>query len=86
MDVERTLNWADNMDLNFTLKKNSTLTAVITKPLLPGFEQPVIKNKRLQAGNNTLRIDTKALKLKKGNYVITLYYQNRNTYVWISAE
>jgi hypothetical protein len=86
MQIERSFKFTDKIKLDFKIKTNTFLSVVITKPLEPGFEKVVVKNKRVFAGKNNLMVDTKALGLKKGNYVITFYYANRNTYVWIMEE
>ena len=86
MKIERSFKFTDKIKLDFDINTNTFLSATITKPLEPGFEKFVIKNKRVFAGKNNLLIDTKALALKKGNYVLTLYYGNQNTYVWIMEE
>lgn len=86
MEVERSFKFTEKISIDFTLKKNAFVTAVITKPLEPGFEKLVIKNKRCYQGKNNLVVDTKTLGLKKGNYVLTLYYHGRNSFVWITEE
>jgi hypothetical protein len=86
MQGERSIKFSDKIKYPFKLKHSGTLTAIITKPLEPGFEKLVIKEKRVVDGDNVLEIDTKKLGLKKGNYVLTLYYHYRNSFVWITEE
>lgn len=86
MQVERSFKFADKITVNFNMKHNTFITAVITKPLEPGFEKVIEKNKRVYEGNNSLVLDTKSAGLKKGSYVLTLYYGGRNTFVWITED
>lgn len=86
VEIERSWKFAEQIKLIFKSKQVGMLTAVITKPLEPGFEKLVIKDKKMLEGTNELLVDTKKLGLKKGNYVLTLYYRNRNSYVWITEE
>ena len=86
IELERSFKFADKISLDYKLKHNAIVTAVITKPLEPGYEKVVVKDLRAYEGKNTLLIDTKANNLKKGNYVLTLYYNNRNAFVWITEE
>jgi hypothetical protein len=86
MQVERSFKFADKITINFNVKHNALVTAVITKPLEPGFEKVIEKNKRVYEGNNKLVLDTKLAGLKKGSYVLTLYYGGRNTFVWITED
>jgi hypothetical protein len=86
IEAERSFSFADKIKMDYIIKQNAFITAVITKPLEPGFEKPVVKNKRVFEGKNTLVIDTKALGLKKGNYTLTLYYHGRNSFYWITGE
>ena len=86
IEIERSFKFADKVTIDFTAKQNAFITAVITKPLEPGFEKVVVKEKRIYEGKNSLTIDAKLNGLKKGNYVLTLYYNDRNTFVWINEE
>lgn len=86
LEIERSFTFSDKINIDFNIKRNAFLTAVITKPLEPGFERIMVKEKRMYEGKNSLLIDTKAAGLKKGNYVLTLYYNGRNTFVWINEE
>jgi hypothetical protein len=86
IQIERSFKFADKIKIDFNIKQNAFITAAITKPLQPGFEKIVVKEKRVYEGKNSLLIDTKLAGLKKGNYVLTLYYNGRNTFVWINEE
>jgi hypothetical protein len=83
LTIEKTFLFAGKIAIPFTIKAKTLLTAIITKPLEPKFEKFVIKNKAYLAGSNKLIIDTKLLGLKKGNYILTLYYQGQNKFAWI---
>lgn len=86
LQLERSFKFEDKISIDYNIPKNALVTAIITKPLEPGFEKLVVKEKRSYEGKNNLVIDTKALGLKRGNYVLTLYYNNRNSFVWITEE
>ena len=86
LQLERSFKFEDKISIDYTIPKNALVTAIITKPLEPGFEKLVVKEKRSYEGKNNLVMDTKALGLKRGNYVLTLYYNNRNSFVWITEE
>lgn len=86
MEIERSFKFSDKISMDYKIKHNAFITAVITKPLEPGFEKIIAKDKRAYEGKNNLVLDTKLNGLKKGNYVLTLYYNNRNTFVWINEE
>jgi hypothetical protein len=83
LTLEKTFLFAHKIIVPFNLEKNANITAIITKPLEPKFEKLIIKNKHYLAGNNKLIIDTKALGLRKGNYILTLYYNGQNKFAWI---
>ncbi|PBQ32502.1 hypothetical protein CNR22_12205 [Sphingobacteriaceae bacterium] len=86
IEIARSFKFEDKIDLDFKIKNNALITAVVTKPLEPGFEKIIFKDRRVYGGANKLSIDTKLAGLKKGNYVLTLYYNNRNSFVWITEE
>jgi hypothetical protein len=62
------------------------LTAVLTKPVAPGFEKKLFKNKRFGAGMNSFEINSKGLGLTKESYILTLYCNNKNIFSWIVNE
>lgn len=80
---EKTISFNNLLKLEFTSRVNTTVSAVITKPLDAGFEIIIFKNRKIKAGNNKLLIDTKKLGLKKETYVLTLYYNNKNSFIWL---
>ncbi len=86
LEIQRTFSWAKDIKIDFTIKKNTQFTAVITKPLEAGFEKTVIRNKKIKKGKNHLIIDTESLGLPKGNYTLTLYHDHKNEFVWIIDE
>jgi hypothetical protein len=86
LSVEKTITFSDTLTLNFNSGQPLALSAVIYKPLEPTFEKLVFKHKVFAAGSNRLLINTGSLNLKRGNYVLCLYYNNRNTYVWIVED
>lgn len=84
--IEKTFKYAKKIKINFSLMEETTISASITKPLDANFEKIVLKDKKFNAGNNLLLINTKKTGLQKGNYILTLYYNNKNNYVWITQE
>ncbi|MES2678388.1 MAG: sialidase family protein [Bacteroidota bacterium] len=86
IEIQKTFTWSAKMKIDFTLKNNAEVSAVITKPLEAGFEKTVAKNKKMRKGRNSLVVDTTKLGLQKGNYTLTLYYKHNNTFVWIIEE
>jgi hypothetical protein len=86
LQMTKSFGFADRIILPFYSGKNIRLDADITKPLEPGFRRLVFEQKRFRRGNHSLNIDTRALGLPKGNYILTLYYRGMNSYVWILAE
>lgn len=86
MKTERSFVYQDRQTIDFEMPSNALLSVTITKPLEPGFEKVVFKNKPVFQGKNKLIVDFKALHLKKANYIITCYYRDRNTFFWITEE
>lgn len=86
VQTERSLKFSDKIYMACVFPKNAIVSAVITKPLEPGFEKWIFKNKRVFAGKNQIILDMKSAGIKRGNYIVTLYYNSRNSYVWITDE
>lgn len=86
IQMARSFAFSDTINVNFTLKHTGRVSAIITKPLEPGFEKWIIRNKKFRQGRHTLVIKTRPAGLKKGNYTLTLYYDHRNTYSWVIDE
>lgn len=84
--MERSFPFAKKISITFDSPVEGKYTALITQPLLPGKEVVAAKDSPLVKGSNTLLIDTKKAGLKKGNYVLTFYHNNRNSFVWITGE
>ncbi|MBI2721791.1 MAG: exo-alpha-sialidase [Bacteroidetes bacterium] len=86
IELEKTFNFSEEINIKFNAKKDVEITAVITKPLEAGFEKVIIKNKKFKTGKNTLQIKTKDLELLKDSYIVTLYYNNKSSFTWIIKE
>jgi hypothetical protein len=86
LTFEKTITFSEKMSFIFSSLVGTKVTAVITKPLLAGFEKIVVKDLVVKKGNNQLLIDTKKLGLQKGNYILTLYYNGKNDFAWITEE
>ncbi len=84
--IEKTFKYEEKITIDFSLKEKTEIVAEISKPLDPGFAGIVLKKKKYKAGANQIRLKTKKLHLVKGSYVLTLYYKNKNSYVWITEE
>ncbi|MCW3076900.1 MAG: hypothetical protein JWO32_1509 [Bacteroidetes bacterium] len=86
IEIAKSFPYSEEMKFNFILKKSSEVSVAITKPLEPGFEKIVFKNKKYKEGNNTLKLNIKELGLQKGNYILTVYSDNSNSFTWITQE
>jgi hypothetical protein len=82
--VEKSFSYAAKIKIGIGFNDAMTLNATITKPLEPGFEKVVVRNQKCAKGVTSLLIDTKRLGLPKGNYILTLYYGKKNSFVWIT--
>jgi hypothetical protein len=76
----------DQIIIPMAVSENLKMSAIITKPLEPAFEKILFLEKVFTPADKELRIDTKKIGLKKGNYVVTLYYCDLNRYVWITEQ
>ncbi len=83
---EKTIAFTPEIKLNYEATTDVKLTAILTKPLLAGYEKIIVKDLNIKKGNNQLLIDTKKLGVQKGNYVLTLYYNGKNDFAWITEE
>lgn len=86
IQIEKTFSFAEKINMNFTLSDNTTISAVITRPLEAGFEKVVLLNKKFKKGKNQLIVDAKKLNLIKGNYTLTFYYNRKNSFVWLLED
>jgi hypothetical protein len=86
LEVDKTIAFANKIKIPFNLQTQTNISAILTKPLEPDFEKIIVKNKTFRKGNNSLLIDSKLIGLKRGNYVITLYYAGQNKFAWITEE
>lgn len=86
LQIARSFSYSENMEIRFYSPKEAVLSAILTKPLEHEWEKVIEKDKRIKKGYNTIKIKAAAQNLPKGNYVLTLYYNHRNTYVWITEE
>jgi hypothetical protein len=84
--MPRMVEFAKKIVFEFTLPSAGKVSAVITKPIDPYFQEIKLLDLEGIAGKNRIDIDTKKLGLKKGNYVMTIYYKGRNSFVWITGE
>ena len=82
--VEKTYAYDSLIKIPFKSTNSLKMHAIITKPLEPDFQKIIFKNNYFNAGTNQILINCKKLGIPKGNYVLTLYFNNKNTYVWIT--
>jgi len=86
LGIKKTFHYSEKIKIDFTLKKATRFSAVLTKPLEAGFEKIILKNKKLKPGQHSFVINSKKLGLRKDNYTLILYYGNTNTHAWILQE
>lgn len=86
LEIEKTLNYSDEMKIQFDLKHKTVMTVVLTDPLNHKFEKRIFENKKMKKGTNSFVLNNKKLGVAKGNYTLTFYYDNRNTYVWVVEQ
>ncbi len=86
LSLDKTFTYSERIAINFTISSSKEISAVITKPLEPAFEKVLFKNKSFGKGEHSFLINSKSINLKKGNYVITLYYSGENKFAWIIEE
>ncbi|MCE3260148.1 MAG: hypothetical protein K0S12_1789, partial [Bacteroidetes bacterium] len=86
ISIEKMIPFSDEMKVNFNTKEKMEISAELTRPLDPEFQKILFKDKKFKTGNNTLSIKMKDLALQKGSYVLTLYFRNKTTFVWITGE
>jgi hypothetical protein len=86
LEIDKTFLYKEKLLLNFVCKKKMKITAELTKPINPAFGSKVLFSKNFKKGNNQMLIDLKANKIEKGNYTLTLYFNNENKFVWITEE
>jgi hypothetical protein len=86
IEINRSFPFSERTEIKFYSPWETIINAMLTKPLEPGFEALVTKDKLVKKGYTTLTINAEELNLKRGNYILTLYYNHRNTYVWITEE
>ncbi|MCC6372037.1 MAG: hypothetical protein IT236_13620 [Bacteroidia bacterium] len=84
LSSERTFTYSDTLAIQFSLKKKTVMSAILSKPIEPGFETEVVKDLPFSKGTNVLMLPAENYNLKKGNYILTFYYEGRNSYVWIT--
>ena len=86
LHFEKTVIYTENIKLTLTIDEDLILSAGITKPLEPGFEKTVFEQLTFKKGDHEIEIKSKDLGLKKGSYVLTLYYPGKSSYCWIVSE
>lgn len=84
--IEKTFAYSDVIKVNFELKQKTLMTVILTNPLDHKFEKLIFKNNKMKKGHNRFVLNNKKLGIPKGNYTLTFYYDNRNTYVWVVTE
>ncbi|MBK9282820.1 MAG: hypothetical protein IPM51_00710 [Sphingobacteriaceae bacterium] len=84
--LNKTFNCKDSITIRFQAPKAGLLSAGITNPLHSEKEHTIVKKRKIKEGNNSLFIDLKGLGLKKGTYVVNLYYNGTHSYSWLIPE
>lgn len=83
LEFPKTLSFGSDIAFDFVLKKESTVSLVLTRPLEPVFSQTILKEVKFPAGKNHLKFSPKKLGIKRDNYILTIYYSGRNRTAWI---
>lgn len=86
VEISHSFLFTEKLLINFTCQSKMKIAFAITKPIDPGFGTVKVSNKKFKKGNNHLLMDMNMLNIKKGNYVLTLYYKNINKYIWITED
>jgi hypothetical protein len=86
LKTDKTIPYAKKIKMYIEMKQDAVVSAYLTKPLDPSYSQEVIGEAPFKKGLNELTVDMKKLKAPNGNYVVTLYYNNRNSFVWITEK
>lgn len=86
LKFEKTFLFKDTIVVPIYVEQDVMISAAITKPLEPGFERIVLKDKRIAKGERVLTIKTNDFSMKKGSFILTLYYHQKNKYCWITKE
>ncbi|MFN8231315.1 MAG: sialidase family protein [Bacteroidia bacterium] len=84
--INSNLKFQNKITLKINSKIKTKIDVAIYDALKPESELIVYKNKKIKIGNTNLLIDTDKLQLKKGTYVVFLYYNNTQNYYWITEE
>ncbi len=83
IDLPRTIEFGEHLKIPFVAKSDMKISAAITKPLEPKFNMIVARDLFYKQGANELDVDLWKLGLKKDNYILTIYYEGRNNFLWI---
>ncbi len=78
--------YAKKTEVQFNALQQGAYSAYMYKATEPGFEKKICENKSLKKGSNSLKVNFKKLKLKKGTYVLMIYNNLRSYPVWIQEE
>lgn len=85
--AEKIVNYNEQISIPCELKTDARVTATISKPLDATFKTiTVLKNKKLKKGRRELKFRPAKIGLEKGNYTLTIYYKNKNIFVWIVED
>lgn len=85
-DKTKPIIFGEKIKVPYTANNDGALSAYLYKATDPKFEVKITEKKKIKIGSNTIQINFKKLKLKKGTYVLMLYNNNKSEYVWISEE
>lgn len=86
MQIQSSFVYKQQLTIDFVCTEDLYITAELSKPIEPQFQNKLIKGKTFRKGNNQLLIDMTLLKALKGNYTLTLYYKGINKFIWITEE
>lgn len=84
IELAKTFTYGNDIPVSFKSDRKLEVSASLTKPLDASFEKEVFKNKSFKAGTNSFSIKPSGLGLTKGAYILTLYYNGKTSYTWIT--
>ncbi len=82
---EKSFTFSNTLEIPFELSEDSKITVMLNKPLDASFQLKLTK-KKYKKGKNKLLLKSYFLNLPSDNYILALYNEKGNNYVWINQE
>lgn len=80
---EQTIIFSNKVKVPINIDNNDLITAVLYDPMDSSFSRTIIDNKKASSIKKLVEVDFKKLKLPNKTYVLMLYNNNQQDYVWI---